>query len=71
MKNRSKALKIEAEGFCQVAITETSKNLIELYYMMESIKKRFDLEGIEIPFPYRTIVQKEPKTREEFPQEEG
>ncbi|MCB0593266.1 MAG: mechanosensitive ion channel family protein [Lewinellaceae bacterium] len=39
--------------------------------LMESIKKRFDLEGIEIPFPYRTIVQKEPKTREEFPQEEG
>ena len=24
----------------------------------ESVKKRFDMEGIEIPFPYRTIVYK-------------
>lgn len=29
--------------------------------LLESIKKRFDAEGIEIPFPYRTIVQKEQK----------
>lgn len=27
----------------------------------KSIKERFDLEGIEIPFPYRTIVYKDPK----------
>ncbi|TYB78155.1 mechanosensitive ion channel family protein [Bizionia gelidisalsuginis] len=26
--------------------------------VLESVKKRFDLEGIEIPFPYRTIVMK-------------
>ncbi len=26
--------------------------------VLESIKKRFDQEGIEIPFPYRTIVMK-------------
>ena len=24
----------------------------------ESVKKRFDKEGVEIPFPYRTIVYK-------------
>ena len=28
------------------------------YDVLESIKKRFDKEGIEIPFPYRTIVMK-------------
>jgi len=26
--------------------------------VLESIKKRFDKEGIEIPYPYRTIVMK-------------
>lgn len=26
--------------------------------LFESVKKRFDQEGIEIPFPYRTIVQR-------------
>lgn len=29
--------------------------------VLESIKKRFDKEGIEIPFPYRTIVMKRDK----------
>lgn len=37
--------------------------------LLESIKKRFDAEGIEIPFPYRTIVyknaEKSPETRKE------
>ncbi|GGG55578.1 mechanosensitive ion channel family protein [Bizionia arctica] len=32
--------------------------------VLESIKKRFDKEGIEIPFPYRTIVMKSEKTLE-------
>jgi small conductance mechanosensitive channel len=31
------------------------------YAVLESIKKRFDKEGIEIPFPYRTIVMKKDK----------
>ena len=29
--------------------------------LLESIKKRFDQEGIEIPFPHRTIVHKDKK----------
>ncbi|MFC1628411.1 mechanosensitive ion channel family protein [Gemmatimonadota bacterium] len=28
------------------------------WWMMEQVKKRFDSEGIEIPFPYRTVVYK-------------
>jgi small-conductance mechanosensitive channel len=29
--------------------------------VLESVKKRFDREGIEIPFPYRTVVMKNSK----------
>ncbi|WP_323756011.1 mechanosensitive ion channel family protein [Roseivirga sp.] len=32
--------------------------------VLESIKERFDNEGIEIPFPYRTIVMKKEKSEE-------
>ena len=30
--------------------------------LTESIKKRFDEEEIEIPYPHRTLVYKEPKS---------
>lgn len=31
--------------------------------LYESIKKRFDEEGVEIPFPYRTVVMKQAKKK--------
>ncbi|HLS11632.1 MAG TPA: mechanosensitive ion channel family protein [Flavobacteriaceae bacterium] len=33
------------------------------YDILESVKKRFDEEGIEIPFPYRTLVMKDPEEK--------
>lgn len=37
------------------------------FWLLEKIKKRFDAEGVEIPFPYRTIVYKKdlPSPRKE------
>lgn len=39
-------------------VPDQPSNIISGYELTESIKKRFDKEGVEIPFPYRTIVYK-------------
>lgn len=39
-------------------VENRAKAFITACDLRESIKKRFDREGIEIPFPYRTIVYK-------------
>lgn len=48
MSNRDKALALEAQGFVEVATTAVSKNLIDLFYMMEAVKKQTGVEGKEI-----------------------
>lgn len=40
MSNREKALDIELEGFLDVAVTDISKNLINVFFMMENVKKQ-------------------------------
>ncbi|NCN95175.1 MAG: fatty oxidation complex subunit alpha [Bdellovibrionales bacterium] len=45
MGNREKALAIELQGFTKVAVTDISKNLINLFFMMESIKKQTGVKG--------------------------
>jgi len=40
MRNRERALNIEMNGFCEVAVTAVSKYLIDLFFMMEGIKKQ-------------------------------
>jgi small conductance mechanosensitive channel len=41
------------------------------FWLLEMVKKRFDAEGVEIPFPYRTLVYKKdlpPARREKKPE---
>lgn len=45
MSNREKALAIELDGFCEVAVTDVSKNLINVFYLMESVKKKTGVHG--------------------------
>jgi len=45
MNDRERALQIEAAGFQEVATTEVSKNLIDLFFVMEAVKKQTGVEG--------------------------
>lgn len=45
MSHREKALAIELDGFCEVAVTDVSKNLINVFYLMESVKKKTGVHG--------------------------
>ncbi len=43
--SRAKSLDIEMAGFCEVAVTPVSKHLIDLFFMMEAIKKQTGVTG--------------------------
>ena len=53
-------------GFADSSITlrlfawadDVSEYWMAKYWMLEQVKKRFDREGVEIPFPYQTLVFK-------------
>ncbi len=48
VKNRDKAMKREAKGFIKVAVTDVSKNLINLFFMTEDVKKASGVVGKEV-----------------------
>lgn len=45
MSDQTAALKIEMDGFCEVAVTDVSKNLINVFFLMESVKKKTGVSG--------------------------
>lgn len=55
MSNREKALAIELDGFCEVAVTDVSKNLINVFYLMESVKKKTGVAADVKPRPVSAI----------------
>ena len=48
MSDRSRAMAIECEGFCDVAVTDISKNLINLFFMMEGVKKKTGVSNTSV-----------------------
>ncbi|MGZ3722578.1 MAG: 3-hydroxyacyl-CoA dehydrogenase NAD-binding domain-containing protein [Bdellovibrionales bacterium] len=57
MSNRERALQIEGDAFVEVATTAVSKNLIDLFFMMEAVKKQTGVEGKDVkPIPVKHMA---------------
>ena len=56
MSNRARALEIERKGFCEVAVTPISKNLIRLFFMMEKVKKKTGVDSEQKPFEVKSLA---------------
>ena len=57
MSHREKALAIELEGFLEVGVTSVSKNLINLFFVMESIKKQTGVSDKNVkPLPVEHLA---------------
>ena len=53
---RDKAIKTEMNGFCEVAITDVSKYLIDLFYMLEDVKKQTGVSNQDVkPLPVKSM----------------
>ncbi|MBS1970293.1 MAG: enoyl-CoA hydratase/isomerase family protein [Bdellovibrionales bacterium] len=46
--NRSEALAVERAGFCELAVTDISKNLIHVFYLTEMVKKSSGVPGKDV-----------------------
>lgn len=55
MKDRTRALQIEMDGFCEVAVTDVSKHLINVFFLMESVKKKTGVAGAVKAHPVKRI----------------
>ncbi len=56
-RDRAKALAVEQEAFVEVAVTEVSKNLIDLFYMMEGVKKQTGIANKDVtPRPVQRMA---------------
>ncbi len=48
MSDRTQALEIEKNGFCEVAVTDISKSLIHVFDLTEMVKKQTGVPGVEV-----------------------
>lgn len=55
MSDRAAALEIELQAFCEVAVTDVSKNLINVFYLTEAVKKRTGVSGEAKPIQVKRI----------------
>lgn len=46
--NREEALSVERAGFCELAVTDISKNLIHVFYLTEMVKKSSGVPGKDV-----------------------
>ncbi|KHD87914.1 MAG: fatty oxidation complex subunit alpha [Bdellovibrio sp. ArHS] len=48
MSDREAGMRIEREGFCELGITDISKNLIHVFYLTEMVKKQNGVPGVDV-----------------------
>lgn len=47
-KDREAGMRIEREGFCELGITDISKNLIHVFHLTEMVKKQNGVPGVDV-----------------------